>query len=259
MKVFIAWSGELSKSIAELLRKRLPEIIQAVDPFISTHDIGAGTRWLETVSSELEDTNIGLLCVTPENAVAPWLLFEAGALAKKVETARVIPLLVKMKLSELRQPLAIFEGREFSRDGVFAILESIKNALPEDRHLEDDILRTTFNRVWPEIEEEYLQILEEAEKGVAEESGRDTQDMVEEILETVRALAREREPEEEVIVWSSPSAPASGEPLFPYRVIRSKVHGYGTFSPPEVERAIPKMQGGVPELEDPPIENSPKP
>ena len=39
MKVFISWSGELSKNIAEVIKKWLPCIIQSVEVFFSPDDI----------------------------------------------------------------------------------------------------------------------------------------------------------------------------------------------------------------------------
>ena len=39
MKVFISWSGEKSKKIAEVFRDWLPQVIQAIEPFVSFEDI----------------------------------------------------------------------------------------------------------------------------------------------------------------------------------------------------------------------------
>jgi hypothetical protein len=51
MKVFISWSGERSKAVAKVLRRRLGNIIQAVDPYMSDQDIDKGVRWFDDVSS----------------------------------------------------------------------------------------------------------------------------------------------------------------------------------------------------------------
>ncbi len=39
MDVFISWSGELSKKIAEAIRDWIPCVIQAVKPYYSPDDI----------------------------------------------------------------------------------------------------------------------------------------------------------------------------------------------------------------------------
>ena len=44
---------------------------------------------------ELDTTNCGIICVTPDNMREPWLHFEAGALSKSVKQAQVHPFLLK--------------------------------------------------------------------------------------------------------------------------------------------------------------------
>ena len=44
MKVYLGWSGERSKAVAEGLRDRLPALLQGVEPFLSAH-IDAGARY----------------------------------------------------------------------------------------------------------------------------------------------------------------------------------------------------------------------
>jgi hypothetical protein len=83
MKVFISWSGSLSKSVAEKLRPWMREIIQGLEPFVSSLDIQKGNLWLTELMNELEGSSIGIICLTKENLNSKWLLFEAGALFKK--------------------------------------------------------------------------------------------------------------------------------------------------------------------------------
>src|SRR4051812_6219646 len=85
LKVFISWSGERSKAVAEALKEWLPVIFQDLDAWVSSHDIKAGERWESEIGGQLETTDLGILCLTGDNLTAPWLLFEAGSLAKSVD------------------------------------------------------------------------------------------------------------------------------------------------------------------------------
>jgi hypothetical protein len=112
MKVFISWSGPRSKTFALYVHEWLKAAVQRAEPWMSERDIQPGQRWNEEISSRLKDTNFGIICLTPENLNAPWLLFEAGALAKAVDSAHVVPLLFGMRKAQLTFPLAQFQAVE---------------------------------------------------------------------------------------------------------------------------------------------------
>ena len=109
MRVFLSWSGERSRLLADALRGWLRPVIQSIDPWMSAEDLSKGTRWGLDLATQLEDTDFGLLCVTRENTDTPWLLFEAGALSKK-EQARVIPILLDIEPIQLKGPIRQFNA-----------------------------------------------------------------------------------------------------------------------------------------------------
>jgi len=134
MKVFISWSGERSRKIADLLHKWLPIVHPSVTPYLSAETIEKGVRWANDVAGGLEINNFGLLCLTPENVNAPWLLFEAGALSKLAE-ARVAPILFQLRPDAIQEgPLAQFQttvlqdGEDMSR-----LFKSINQAAGAER------------------------------------------------------------------------------------------------------------------------------
>src|SRR5260370_10103590 len=104
--VFISWSGPRSKKLAFHVQQWLRKLVQRSDPWMSDTDIQPGQRWNVEVSSHLEDAKFGIICLTPENLNSPWLLFESGALAKAVDSARVLPLLFDLTRRRLPFPLA---------------------------------------------------------------------------------------------------------------------------------------------------------
>jgi hypothetical protein len=84
MNVFISWSGPASLAVAKALKEWLPTVIQAAEPWVSDVDIASGARWSPEVSKQLEAAKFGIICLTPGNMDAPWVLFEAGAISRVV-------------------------------------------------------------------------------------------------------------------------------------------------------------------------------
>ncbi|MHA6880919.1 toll/interleukin-1 receptor domain-containing protein [Ralstonia pseudosolanacearum] len=125
MKVFISWSGKRSKAIANALRDWLPMVLQYVEPWVSDKDISAGERWAQAIAGELEASNFGIICITPENLHSEWILFESGALSKSMLDAKVIPLLFGLELSDLSGPLSQFQAQKMEKSGVMEIVKSI--------------------------------------------------------------------------------------------------------------------------------------
>ncbi|MFZ5820281.1 MAG: TIR domain-containing protein [Chloroflexota bacterium] len=158
MKVLLSWSGMRSKKVAEALHYWLKAVIQSVEPWMSEEDIEKGQRWNSKLSYELEKTRVGILCVTPENLNAPWLLFEAGALSKTIENTYVCPYLFGMEKNNLVGPLAQFQATNADEEDTKKMLQTINKAteIPlSEKHFDD-----TFKRWWPELESK-LKLIQE--------------------------------------------------------------------------------------------------
>src|SRR5271169_3330669 len=151
MKVFISWSGSTSGQIARFLREWLPNVLQNVEPFLSNEDIDKGARWLSAVTDELQVCNFGLICLTPENLTAPWILFEAGSLSKIIGRSRVVPILFKLEPSDVQGPLTQFQMVNFGQEEMYRLLQSINNAGGE-RKLDENRLQKIFVKFWPELD-----------------------------------------------------------------------------------------------------------
>src|SRR5712691_4344098 len=86
MKVFLSWSGQRSRAVAEALRDWLPDVLQVVQPWLSSEDIPLGARWASEIARILEEADTGIICLTRDNVNSQWLNFEAGALSKQFKT-----------------------------------------------------------------------------------------------------------------------------------------------------------------------------
>src|SRR5947209_17570002 len=129
MKVFISWSGERSKAVAEALRYWLPNVIQALEPWMSADDIERGTRWRSGLASELEQSSVGIICLTQENLDSTWIHFEAGALSKQQQNTYVCTLLCDVEPTDVREPLAQFQHTRANKDDLRKLIFTINNTL----------------------------------------------------------------------------------------------------------------------------------
>ena len=186
-EIFISWSGPRSKFVAEALYDWIPRVIQSVNPWMSSEDIRAGDRWFIEISKKLEDSDFGIICITPENLTSPWLLFEAGALAKTITDENfVCPYLINLNPTDFQSPLNHFQSVKATKDDTFNLIKSINNVLGADA-LNERILKDTFDRFWPDLHSK-LEDLPSSE--VEEEPKRGDSDILSEILELVRSLTR---------------------------------------------------------------------
>jgi hypothetical protein len=109
---------------------------------MSAVDIEKGSRWLSDVSGQLQECRVGVICLTPENVRAPWLLFEAGALSKAVSQSFVCPYLLEIAPETVTGPLAQFQCTRANREDTHRLVRTINSALGETA-LSDDSIRAS--------------------------------------------------------------------------------------------------------------------
>lgn len=187
MKVFISWSGEVSKNLGEAIRDWLPSVIQLVKPYFTPSDIEKGNRWSSDIAKELEESQIGIICVTRDNLHADWVLFEAGALSKSLTKSHVCPILFGITDTDLSGPLKQFQATEFNKDDFHKLMSVINNRLGESK-LPLKTLDSVFDKWWPELEERISQILDKIDS--PQLPIRSDRDILEEILQLSRADPR---------------------------------------------------------------------
>ena len=191
MKVFISWSGKTSQEVAKLLSEWIEDVLQGVETWYSPDDIEKGSMWFSEIHQTLGDNNVGILCVTPENKNAPWILFEAGALFKGLTKARVCPLLVgNLTASDITAPLSHFNLTLPEEQDMLRLMRTVNSA--NEHPLDDERLEKAFNRWWPDFKSRYEKILSAAPEATPVK--RTTPDLLTEILEGVRHIQRSLPP-----------------------------------------------------------------
>lgn len=196
MKLFISWSGDLAKEIAEIFRQWIPGVIQAAKPYYTPDDITKGTRWNTEISKELDASKIGIICLTKENLDSPWIMFEAGALSKNLEKSKVCPLLFGIVTSDIKGPLVQFQAAKFSKKEVKKVIKMMNDQL-EDTKLENDVLDSVFDMWWPKLEDQINKAMEKA-RNETDKDLRSDRDLLEEVLSLTRemTISRRRRPTE---------------------------------------------------------------
>jgi len=184
MKVFISWSGKRSKELANALRDWLPCVLQYVEPFVSDKDISAGDRWAQAIAGELENSNFGIICITPENLTSEWILFESGALSKSMQDGKVIPLLFGLELSDLSGPLSQFQAKKVDQGGLMEAVQAI-NSIAETKTSEDIIARSV-PAMWATLQTAIDAI---PDKEPTEKHMRPQHEILEELVTGVRGIS----------------------------------------------------------------------
>lgn len=186
MKIFVSWSGELSQKVAHLLKKWLPCIIQSVEVFYSTDDIEKGENWDSKITGELSECKYGIICLTAENTTAPWINFEAGAIAKALDS-RVTALMINIKPSDIQGPLSRYQATKLDRNDVFQLVSEINNVT--ENPLAPSVLETAFNALWDNMYKEicdYINKYDERDPEEIHEQENFSSEAIEEILQLVR-------------------------------------------------------------------------
>lgn len=249
MKIFLSWSGQTSRAFAHKMQEFFGQVLPWAEIYLSDDEIESGERWLTNINAALEDSSYGVIFVTNENKVAPWVLFEAGALSKRIAESRVVPLLCDVDDIDLTgNPLSQFQYRKVNRQDIERLVKDMNSkgdvTVPWDR------LINTFNKFWPDYEPQITCLQEESakrQKEAAAGSGKAKQtskvdveqlhDSLNEILRAVRAYPRV--PNALSASYNPNSVGGSSEAFLPENVLQIEFgHDkyYGEFDP-VVDRA----------------------
>jgi hypothetical protein len=182
MKLFLSWSGSPSKELATTFRAWLESTPLRVDAFMSEVDIESGERSIQVIQDELEQTNFGLVFLTPGNLNSNWIHFEAGALAKVARQSRVVPILFNVTFSDLHGPLASFHARYFDRASMHKLLSDINREA--ETPASEKAIGDNFRISWRGLSKSVSTILTKAgHRGILKESPQ------QELLRHVRYLS----------------------------------------------------------------------
>jgi len=183
MDVFISWSGRRSHAVAEALKKYLQMIVNDLSPWLSSADIDKGSRSTEEIAVALTNARAGIICLTPNNLDEPWVLFEAGAIAKTVrQKPLACTLLIGLEITDVRGPLAQFQATKPTEPEMLQLVKTLNKALGESA-VDEQQIKDTFDLCWPKLKEIFDNIPSD---GLDTQPERRPEDMLKELLGLTR-------------------------------------------------------------------------
>jgi hypothetical protein len=157
---------------------------------VSHYDIHRGTRFLEEIDRALIQCKAGIICLTPENKESVWVAFEAGALASRVASSRlVIPLVSRMRPTDIQGPIGMFQACQLTKSDMLDLVKALNSLNTEEDIIAENRLTATFEGVWPEFERQISALEEEqAASGNVEPPRRSNTELIEEILDVTKSI-----------------------------------------------------------------------
>lgn len=196
MRVFLMWSGERSRLVADSLKDLIETVLQGVECFYSGDDIESGTRWQRALDASLAGCHFGVPCLTKENRDSTWMHFESGVLARgesATASGRICAYLIDMKPSDLPPPLGQFQNRTADTPGTWALISHLNSVRPENERTKEGAARRAFDAL---IHTHLAVVTGSAKAGcpalAAVAPTRSAEDMLREVLDLLRSERHER-------------------------------------------------------------------
>jgi hypothetical protein len=187
MRVFISWSGEFSKQLAEAIREWLATALPYVKPFFTPADIEKGANWAHEISIQLKESSFCVIALTRESLNSNWVMFEAGAISSSVDKPRICAILFGIEPIDLQGPLAAFQATKFSREDIYRLVKTI-NLNAGEAAIENGTLDRIFEKWWSELEDKVSKIMSQA-GSTPKPPARKDRDLLEEVVGLSRTMA----------------------------------------------------------------------
>jgi hypothetical protein len=152
MAIFICWSGSESKRFAEDTRSFLEQVLPGIEFFLSS-DIEKGALWFGELTSSLQKAKAGVVCLTPQNLLSPWMHFEVGALFSRRKQQRVFVYTLGVRSDELKGPFGHFQSSIATKDETMKMVRSIAKLYRGVPFSTDE-----FDTRWPGFEERFVEV-----------------------------------------------------------------------------------------------------
>jgi hypothetical protein len=215
VKIFISWSGDRERAVAEALQAAIPKLCVAdVSIFVSSQSISKGANGVAVIEANLDESAFGIVLVSRENQFAPWLNYEGGWLASTLSRP-VATICLNLRPGDITSPLAPRQATQFENPADMATLlrQVVDLANPM---MNDQAFETLLAPVWPQIRDSWSD-----GGGGSEPPARDSNEMLAEIVERVRRIEERELPSRGVNLHKSDGPRPKGANLRFERIVKS--------------------------------------
>jgi hypothetical protein len=136
-------------------------ILPEIKPWVSSEDITKGGQWFPELMEQLGKTNLSVTFITPQNVRSPWVYYEVGVIAARMENAKVCPYLVGVNAKQVQDtPLGQFQWTEATKDDTWKLVCTINQHLGDEPH-DEDALRSQYDAQFPFLKRQLDHLLED--------------------------------------------------------------------------------------------------
>jgi phospholipid N-methyltransferase len=113
--VFISWSGNTGKKIAEGLADTIFKDHPELDAWVSSKGIDSGSVWFDEIIKALETAKYAIGCMTPGASIKPWVNFEAGLVFGRLKNFKILKY-----YEDVKSPLTNLQAIDGTREDELA-------------------------------------------------------------------------------------------------------------------------------------------
>ena len=161
LDILLTWSGTASHEIASFFHGWLPSVLPGIQPWISDEDIAKGKKWFPELMGQLSKTNISITFITPENVRSPWIYYEVGVIAAKMDEGIICAYLTGVDHTHVKDtPLGQFQWTESNKGDTWKLIRSINRQL-EDKVHNSQLLEGNFSTQWAKLKRQIDRVVED--------------------------------------------------------------------------------------------------
>ena len=127
--VFISWSGDRDREIAECLKLFLEDCVD-VECFVSSKCIkSCDSGWKESIQAAIKKADYGIVLISKKTLHAPWLYYEGGALEGRLNFENVTIMAIDCEKNEVIPPFSLRHIRKFNKEDFELFFKELPDAL----------------------------------------------------------------------------------------------------------------------------------